>query len=194
MRRIYQSGDHLGDVAVLKVTLFSNGDAPGPYTEKILARRAENFTRIDLDQLAALPPGSFGHEYSRFMRRNGLRPFNFSDRVAALFDTFPVSTRYVRIHDMVHVLLGFEPDIPGELGVYAFVGEQHYNPTLDRAALTARFFAAFMFWSRSKMRAARLRGKALARGARILIAEPLEDMLERPLAEVRRELGLAADS
>jgi len=191
MLRIFRSGKELGDVAVLKLTLFSDAEVPGEHSELVLGREEENFRAIELDALKAMPAGSFGEAYARFMGRNELMPFNFSGRVRSLFARYPVSIRYVRVHDMIHVLLGFEADFVGEIGVYAFVAEQNYNQTLNRAARAARLFGKLMFWSRRRIQAAEARGVALAATAKVLVAERLETMLHRPLDEVRQELGLA---
>lgn len=192
MIRILRSGENIGDVPALKLTLISDREDPSPHSEAALSQVERNFSPLDPDALAALPEGSFGRAYASFMKRNGLMPFNFSSRTRALFERYPVSIRYVRLHDMIHVLLGFEPDLAGEAGVYAFVAEQHYTPTLDRAAGWSRRFARLLFWARSRMDAAQTRGKRLAAGARILVNEPLEEMLELPLSEVRARLGIRA--
>lgn len=193
MRQLFRAGN-AGDVAALKLTLFGDSEDVSSYSEAVLAQRDRNFEALDIEQLSAYPEGSFGHAYSQFMARNKLYPFNFSARVLELFGRYPVSMRYVRLHDMIHVLLGFETDINGELGVYAFVGEQKYNQTMNKAARSARFVGRLMFWSRAAVQVAQARGVALAANAKVLVAEPLEEMLELPLEQVRRDLGLIEPS
>lgn len=191
MFRIYRSRNNMGDVAALKLTLFGEREEESPFTQGVLDMREQSFSVLDLARLDRYPNGTFGRAFAQFMRRNRLDPLNLSDRTRPLFDRYPVSIRYVRVHDMFHVLLGFETDMIGELGVYAFIGEQGYNHTLDRAARAARRVGRLMFWARRRIRDAEARGEALGRHAPPLIAQPLEAMLDRPLEEVRREVGLA---
>jgi len=191
MFRILRSGKNIGDAAALKLSLLGDREDESSYTQRVLATRAKNFELIETAALLDYPENSFGRAYAEFMRRNALKPFNFSQRVHELFSRFPVSMRYVRIHDMVHVLLGFETDISGELWVYAFIGEQNYNRTLNKAARAARLMGHLMFWNRVRVREVQERGGSLAAGAKVLIAEPLEDKLDRPLDELRVELGLS---
>lgn len=187
---ILARGRDVGDVAVLKLTFFSEAEAPGIHTPKVLELRQQNFQPLDLDALGQLEAGSFGHAYADFMRRNGLSPFNFSARVHPLFERFPVATRYARVHDMIHVLLGFETDWVGEIAVYAFVAEQHYSDTLDRAARMAHRAGKLLWTRRKQVVAAERRARELASGAQPLVSAPLESMLEQPLPVVRQRLGL----
>ena len=188
MAEILRTGKNLGDAAVLKMTLFTDREEPGKHTEQAIRLKALNFTPLIPEKLAALPEGSFGFAYSQFLQNNKLSPFNFSSRIEDIFERFPVSTRYVRVHDMVHCLLDFDASIPGELGVYAFVGEQHYTKLLDWAARVADRSGRLILWQRGRIVAAQSRGRHLARGAHILVAQPLEAMLDMPLQEVRKKL------
>lgn len=188
--RIMRRGEHVGDAAALKLTLTAD-EPPGPHTEAVLARAGQNFEALDFDALAGMPEGSFGRAYADFMTLNGLKPLNFSERSRPIFARYPVSMRYVRVHDLVHVLLGLGTDAAGEAGVYAFVAEQRYTPTLDKAARAAHRFSKLLFWARARVREAERIGREAAQGARILVAEPLEDLLDQPLETVRRSMGIA---
>ena len=186
MTRIMRKGDHIGDVPVLKMTLFMDREAKSIHSEQALQMRSVNFTDIDPTHLEQLSKDSFGYAYAQFMLRHELHPFNFSSDVEDLFERYPITFRYVRLHDMIHTLLGFDTSIAGELGVYAFVGEQHYTGTLDWAARVARNVAVLPFWQRKKLIEAQKRGKTLAEDASILICEPLESLFEVPLVELRQ--------
>lgn len=192
IRAVLRRGEFVGDAAALKLSLMGADEPACPHTAAVRAMRARNFEQLSPAQLAQLPSGSFGEAYAAFLRDHGLSALNFSERSSAIFDKHPVATRYIRVHDMIHVLLGFGPDVAGELGVYAFIARQDYGATLNRAARTASRLASLMFWARARMRAAEARGQRLAQGAAILIAEPLEDWLGEPLDAVRSRLGLAA--
>ncbi|CAM2011709.1 Coq4 family protein [Acanthopleuribacter pedis] len=186
MTRTMRRGEHVGDVPVLKMTLFMDQEAPSRHTDQALAMHDINFSHIDPTQLVRLPQGTFGHAYGRFMAFHQLQPFNFSSAIKPLFEKYPITIRYVRVHDMIHTLLDFDTSLAGELGVYSFVGQQHYTPTLDWAARVADRVAVLPFWQRARLKAAQARGKALAKDAAVLIAAPLETLFEQPLDEVRR--------
>jgi ubiquinone biosynthesis protein Coq4 len=192
MIRTLHRGEFIGDAAALKLSLLGKNEDEGPYSEQALATRQLNFSPLQIEELLEYPKGTLGHAYGEFMTRNSLKPLNFSTEVSELFSRFPVSMRYIRVHDLIHVLLGFETDINGELGVYAFVGEQNYNRTMTRAARMARFVGRLMFWRRSRVREVQARGVALARGAKVLVAQPLEEMLSYRLPDARQKLGLPA--
>lgn len=188
MTRTMRRGEYVGDVPVLKMTLFMEREAPSDYTGQALTMHDINFSPIALADLNRLPSHTFGHAYGRFMARHKLQPFNFSPEIEPLFEKYPITIRYVRVHDMIHTLLNFDTSLAGEMGVYAFVGEQHYTPTLDWAARVADRMAFLPFWQRARMKAAQARGKALARDAAVLITAPLETLFDQPLCEVRHTL------
>ena len=149
--------------------------------------------RLDLDALAAQAPGTFGHEYARFLRLNQLSPITITgnlDPEMVARNAFVV--RYGIIHDMVHVLTGFDTSWPGEIGVWAFVGAQNYS-TAFRITGWVALLAALV---RCPLRLgdawrAFQRGRALAVKAPLLLTLRLEEHLHRDLEEVRSELNLS---
>lgn len=144
--KIIRSWENLGDVAVLKVTLFQQNEGESRYREAVEALKDRNFDILRLEELKEMPEESFGRAYYEFMVRNELKPFNFSENIKALFDRYPVTVRYARVHDMFHTLLGFEADLSGEVGVYAFVGKQNYSTFLNKAARTGGRMRWLLFW------------------------------------------------
>jgi ubiquinone biosynthesis protein COQ4 len=179
-----------GDTAAYKGAA-TGGDAYPDIRQKLDAL-AEPFPSIDLEVLRPLPEGSFGREYVRFMEGQGLQPIHVSREVAAeLARTSRLEVRYPLLHDAFHVLLGFDTSLVGELGVWSFVGAQHYSPSFDRAArLGRRLYPLVRPHQRAALRASFARGETLGRRARCLIAEPLEHLFPLPLGEARSRLGL----
>jgi ubiquinone biosynthesis protein COQ4 len=74
---------------------------------------------LDLEALAALPEGTFGHALTRYFRDNGLEPFVTAFPVES--DVDYLSKRYRETHDLFHVLTGYATDEPGEMELQAFV-------------------------------------------------------------------------
>ncbi|MCA9716409.1 MAG: hypothetical protein KC468_17185, partial [Myxococcales bacterium] len=180
--------ERLGDVPALKSEL--GGTRAYPEIEAQLDGVRGFHPTLDLEALARLPAGTFGHEYVRFLRVNELKPIVLTgalDPELVARNAFVV--RYGIIHDMVHVLTGFDTSWPGEVGVWAFVGAQRWSRTFRVAGVAALLVALFF----SPLRLGRAwasfrRGRAMARRAPLLITLRLEDMLERDLEEVRAEL------
>ncbi len=181
----------IGDVPALKSEL--GGTRARPEIEKQLDAVRGYHPQLDLAELAALPAGTFGHEYERFLRLNELQPIALTgalDPELVARNAFVV--RYGIIHDMVHVLTGFDTTWPGEVGVWAFVGAQNWSATFRVAGFAALAVAplrcplqlrrAWACWKR---------GRAMAKRAPLLITLRLEEWLTRDLEEVRGELGLA---
>ncbi len=179
-----------GDISALKLALFVESEETNSFTSPISKQKELHFTPIDFKPLAQLPAGTLGRVYSDFMKENQLSPLNFTNEVHDIFDKFPIGMRYIRIHDLVHVLLGFKTDIAGEIGVYAFIAEQSYSKTLNSAARTAKIFGRILFWKRAEILSAEQRGFELAQGAKPLILIPLEERMNWPLEKVRAEAGL----
>ena len=94
--------------------------APGG--ERLLRERPEfDPNTCDLEQLGALPPGSFGHEFARWMRKNDFQP-GLMDRESTTGnpELAYLGKRLTQVHDFWHVLSGYNRDPVGELGVLGF--------------------------------------------------------------------------
>lgn len=179
-----------GDVPVLKSAL--SGQRAYPAIEAQLGPVRGYHPPLDLGALSALPPRSFGAAYARFLRENGLQPIVLSGRLpASLVADNAFVARYGTIHDMVHALLGFDASWPGEVGVWAFIGAQGYSLGFRLAGLAALLVAPL----RCPLQLGRaLRcwraGRAMAKGAALLLTQRLEERLADDLDDTRRALGI----
>jgi len=182
-----KKGQYLGDTATLKLQISAQKDYKSQYFQSALSLRELTFQPLSLSKLQKLPPTSLGFEYAKFLKENNLRPLNFSSLSYEAYQHYPVSMRYVRIHDFVHCLLNFKTNIAGEVGVYAFIGEQNYNQTLNRAARFALLSTKVFFWRTQELSEAIQRGKGLAREASPLILKEFENYLEVPMSQLRKE-------
>ncbi|KIG12170.1 hypothetical protein DB30_01853 [Enhygromyxa salina] len=181
----------IGDVPVYKGEL--SGARARPEVEAQLDRVRGYAPPVDLDALAQLPDGTLGREYLRFLQSNKLHPIVLTgncDPEMVARNAFTV--RYAIIHDMVHVLTGFDASWPGEVGVWAFVGGQNYSAGFRLTAIVALLFAPLRCPLRlgAAWRSFR-RGWGIGKRAKLLLAVRLEDEFARPLDELRAELGLA---
>lgn len=154
---------------------------------------------LDDAYLESLPRGSLGHAYRHFMQTNRFdaalytEVHNIPDVAERLdwSDDFAwVIQRGLVLHDILHTLGGYGPDVGGEIGVIAFTHGQAPNPgTLAFLALGLALPSGIprrqllRFW-----REAVARGKA----ADILMAQPYEQLLATPLDDVRARLGVLA--
>lgn len=180
-----RKSDCLGDAAALKLTLLGKSEEENKFTSEVRKLKSLTFNEIDLNELKNLPKDSLGYSYFEFLKRNKLKPLNFSEQSTEIFDRFPISMRYVRIHDLFHVLLGFDPSLSGEIGVYAFIEEQSYSSILNKAANTSKFFSKLLFWRLKSSAEARKRGVDLAKQSVPFIAIPFEKHFDTPLSELR---------
>lgn len=190
LRSAMRDPNRLGDVAAYKSEL--GGSRARPEVEAQLDPVRDYRPPVDLDALEQLPAGTLGREYARFLKVNGLDPFLLSDQVPAdIVARNALVIRYGIIHDMVHVLTGFDSSWPGEVGVWAFVGGQYYSRGLQMASLTALLVAPFMSPLRlgQAFRAFR-RGWAMGKAAKLLITERLEEEFETPLETLRARLDI----
>ena len=182
----------IGDAAAYKAVALS-----GPPDAKVLeaVRRLPQPVPEVLGLMSTpSPPGSVGDAFARFVARHRITPISVSPTVRAeLQDANPVAVRYLALHDLFHVLLGFGIDRPGELAVWSFTAAQGYGPTFVRAAAAARLLYPLMQPSAfATLDRQRTRAIEMAKAAPCLIALPLEQHWSEPLADVRRALRLPA--
>lgn len=148
----------------------------------------------DRDRLRALPVGTLGHEYVRFMdaekiTADGLEEASQTDE-NIFFDRRAerLGLRLRDMHDLWHVTTGYGRDFVGEDALLAFTYAQTRNLGIGFIALLAylRFRREGIRHPLPVIREGYRRGRA----ARLLPAADWEALLERPLSEVRETLGI----
>lgn len=180
-----------GDIVVHKADVFLARMTDAQREQ--LARLDPLIPDIDMARLRALPQGSFGRAYADFLDDNELGPFTLSAEMPIEVVTRNAHwARYALVHDMLHVLLGFGPDLAGEMGVYAFTLTQRLSWVfwlyLPLAWLVMPILAPHRL--PAMIRNFR-RGFRLGRTLDNQIALTLDRRFAEPLERVRGDLGYA---
>jgi ubiquinone biosynthesis protein COQ4 len=189
IRLIPQVRERSGDIAVHKADLFL-GRMSRRQREQLAALDLLIPT-IDMPALRALPEGSFGRAYADFLDDNQLGPFTLSAEMPPEVVARNAHwARYALVHDMLHVLLGYGPDLAGEMGVYAFTLAQRLSWVfwlyLPLALVVLPILAPHRL---PRMIQNFRRGYRLGRRLPNQIALPLDRRFAEPLERVRAELG-----
>jgi ubiquinone biosynthesis protein Coq4 len=184
----YRAGAPLGDVVVLKVDAYS---LPPKSTLRALERVRGYAPPQDLPALRALPDGTLGREYARFLDANGLEPLVVSPEVKERFRNNPYALRFAVTHDLHHVLAGFDTGLAGEAGAAAFNVGQGSAPVGRPMLWVVRFVYALLSPTQARRIWHNIRvGLDMGRRAKLVIAEPIESWFAEPLAAVRAKLGI----
>lgn len=149
------------------------------------------------EQLLALPVGSVGRSYAEFMGREQIS----ADGLVSASETgttpdasLPEERRWFGarlrdMHDLWHVVTGYQRDLVGEAALLAFTYAQTRNRGIG-------FIVAVAYWKagRAQPTARRLLRDAYRRGRRAawLPGQDWEALLAQPLDQVREQLGLGA--
>lgn len=148
--------------------------------------------------LTSLPSNSLGSAYLRFMIAGGITPEGLFDAMeqASENDTFNEETdpelqyvgeRLIEMHDLWHVLTGYGRDDTGELSNLWFSYGQFGQLGMAFIALMGSLDGPPGRGFFRYQRTAYLRG----RRAELLVAQPLEQMLELPLSQAREALKIS---
>ena len=186
--------DRIGDAAVYKSEI--GGARARPEIEAQLQGMAATFPNVDVEPLLGLPRGTVGREYAELLRANDLKPFRLSERLEPdVLERNIFMARYALLHDVYHVLTGFDTSWGGEAGVWGFVAGQRYLWTYWIAAVMAcLIYPLFAPWQVLRIWRNALRGIRMGRRARMLITVPIEEVWERPVAELRADYRIDAAS
>ncbi len=179
-----------------------------PTGKRVLADRPELATTLtNLPRLAAMPAGSLGRAYYDSMSSPSVVPgyllagLIYRDGFLDRYD-MPEDARYLLerarwLHDMFHVLTGYGTDLAGEgLLIFFQLAYREVIP-LWFAAISPPGLGPMLFlrphigqrrW-RALLRDAHARGTA-AHQRQPSMSVYWEELLPRPLAEVRAELGI----
>ncbi|MBC7172557.1 MAG: hypothetical protein H5U40_09035 [Polyangiaceae bacterium] len=150
-------------------------------------RPAIDSKHVDFERLRALPADTLGGAYARFLEANRLDPDVFQPPPGLPEVPAYLAQRMRQVHDIWHVLTGYDTDVGGELALQAFTYGNIGAPSSALITLggLARFGLANLHYF-----ALALDGFRRGRRAAFLPAVWLEERWERPLGEVKRELGL----
>lgn len=166
--------------------------------ERLLRERPVfDASTCDLDALSAMPEGSFGAEFGRFMKSNAFAPGLVERDVSGAEDEeiAYLASRLTQVHDFWHVLSGYNRDPVGELGVLAFSLGQSSSRGIA-------FVLAAVLWRsiRESWRTRRVpwsplvgylwRAYRSGRRAAFLVPLQLEKLFELPLDVVRKHLEI----
>ncbi len=152
----------------------------------------------DVDRLASLPDGSLGREFERYLTENQLDAnlLRESAFIAAHYergqDVGYLAERGFQLHDLFHVLTGFDTTPLGEVRVVSFTVAQ--TPAPYPAMIIASRPLQMVLYKPELLPAvmdAITEGWALGRRAKPLMGVHWEEYWERPLADLRREYDLA---
>ncbi|HGG56672.1 MAG TPA: hypothetical protein ENK31_02620 [Nannocystis exedens] len=142
------------------------------------------------------PEGSLGAIYQRFMAHYGFEPGFFP---AALDGTDGsanerAAARMCEIHDLVHVLCGYEPSDDGERRLQSFMLAQAAVPCVvffrENAAATRHAQTEYTHFRDLFEMPISWSDYARGQQATCLIGEPLMERLGEPLVLLRREFGI----
>jgi ubiquinone biosynthesis protein COQ4 len=150
-------------------------------------------TLNDRDALQAMPAGSLGHTYARFVIQEAISADGLvqasedGGRQQFLDQGRDIVSRRLRdTHDLWHIVTGYGRDLIGEAALLSFSYAQTRNPGIGVIVLIARL----------RLREAPGAGEAISkayrrgRAAEWLPAADWEALLPLPLEQVRRQLGI----
>jgi ubiquinone biosynthesis protein COQ4 len=150
-------------------------------------RPAIDSRSVDFAALRALPATTLGGAYVRHLEARALDPDLFQAPPGLPEVPAYVAQRMRQVHDLWHVLTGYDTDLRGEVALQAFTFGQTGTPSA--LLITAGALLRFGLRERGMLPLA-LDGFRRGRGAAFLPPVWFEEMWERPLDEVRRELGI----
>nr|XP_023676425.1 ubiquinone biosynthesis protein COQ4 homolog, mitochondrial [Paramormyrops kingsleyae] len=181
-------GETTGHLALLRLRERMRADPEG---STVLQERPQiRHCTLDLPTLAALPDGSLGREYLRFLTANRVTPdsraqVKFVDDEELAF----VMLRYREVHDLLHTLLGMPTNMLGEVAVKCFEAVQ---TGLPMCILGAALGPLRLSASRRQLLLTCLGPWALRNGqrARCVLSIYYEHRWEQSLESLREELDI----
>lgn len=190
------------DVIAKYVAAIEDHPEQGP-----LARAAYFAKPFSLSQVAHCAPGTLGAEWRRHMVTNGLaeelaegyRTLSDGFEAGGKLDRMPAVIKYkvlrgYQTHDLHHVLTGYTTEPSHELALQAFgLAQMHYPyAAMHLATVMGHMTLVDPHLIQPAMDAI-TDGWAFGRRARNLQFVVFEEMIDRPLVDIRREYGLVRE-
>lgn len=147
---------------------------------------------FNLAALRALPENTLGHGYAVYLARGGLRQtigVEVCPDIETTAATDWILRRYMKMHDILHFLLGFSTEPSGEVGLQAFNLRNSREP-YGLFGLTGMPVVILRYGAPLQTLRELARGWAWGAHLPNLFHVPLEEMLEVDITEARRRLGI----
>ncbi len=164
---------------------------------RLLAERPDLLeTLSDRERLSSMPEGSLGRTYVAFCERNGISPGGLveasesDERERLSEEELFIADRLRESHDLWHTVTGYNTDLSGENALLAFTASQ--TGSAGVFFLAAAGYVSSWLLQRTAADGRQLTRDAWKRGKRAAWLPEVywEELLHRPLDEVRSELGL----
>ncbi len=142
------------------------------------------------ERLERLPDGSLGREYARFIQSNGITPLKTLLAMGEPTTTVQyLFRRAYKLHDLMHVVLGADASVLGEVRIVSFTLGQtrRRDGRAPALALAVLFLNIALRRPHEIQEAIRLSAQWLAAGERSPwhVTCRVEDYLEKPVEEAR---------
>lgn len=205
MRKLLDDPDDTAQAIVVIAALAGNSSQRlfrrfrrSPRAEAILRGRRDLYAPLcDVERLRALEPGTLGRAIGDWFARERIGAPGLAQAAVAARSELGLGTpddgdesvfnaRLLNLHDVFHVLAGYDRDLLGEAAVLAFTLPQTRSPGIGYLVLRILLRAG---WGSD---AGKLMRQGFRRGLRStwLVDQDWEALLQRPIDEVRRELGV----
>lgn len=165
---------------------------------RMLEDRIDIFPLLtDRERLRALPSDTLGYQYITWADKEGIYPEGLVEIAQGLGmysdnnndqDLEFLERRQQVLHDLYHLLTGYNRDTGGEMALLTFSAIQEKNTAMQIIA----WLGQIMFLIRLRFDLFKLRNEAKrkARQSPLLITQHWGDLIEQPIDEVRKQLGL----
>ena len=168
-----------------------------PKGARILREKRDLYDILsDVERMKAMPPGSLGRTIVEWFLRENISAEGLaqaSEAAAAALGRRETSeeqrvynTRLRNLHDVFHVLAGYDRDLLGESAVLAFTIAQAYNRGIAYLVLTSLREAGWNSEAGKLIREGYRRGKRAAP----LAEQDWEALFEQPIDDVREQLAV----
>lgn len=146
--------------------------------------------------LRSLPDGTLGRAYVDFVNSEGITADGLVEasnraRADATEELTWIRNWLRDTHDLWHTVLGYQGDLIGEAALLAFTHCNTKNMGVGVIAAMAWFKLGRVTDADVGARRTVAEGRQLAKRAAWFIGVPWHEWLERPLEDVRRDLGIA---
>ena len=149
----------------------------------------------DLNELSQLPDETLGKAYSKHMLDGDLKPDLYKPHLDLtpsvwLFDRATIT------HDIWHVVCGFDTSVEGEIGINSFYLGQRPDPAYAFINIAGILSAVSQNNPKNidSITDAIARGYKMGKNASSLLSVKWEDIWDKPLLTVRKELNIISET
>lgn len=180
--------------SLYKMNIFKIGDQRplADFDSLEILKNRKRMGHYEISELNMLPEATLGKAYAEHMIANNLKP-DFFTEIEIRNDATYFMMRMRETHDLWHTVTGFKTDVPGEIGLQAFIYAQVQIPLAPILIAGSLFVSVFKDPAKLPLIFSSVaKGWEMGQNAKVIFGLNWESQWQTPIQDLRKKYSVVS--